>query len=213
MIKAIIFDFDGVLVESVDVKTQAFAKLFEGYGSEITRKVIEHHLRNGGMSRFQKIKYYYSNILNKPLSSSELDLLCKRFSDMVVDNVVKAPSVKGADLFLENYYKKFKLFVVSGTPAGELITIIKRRKMDRYFEGLFGSPENKVDLTRRVIEQFDLNIGNVLFVGDSMTDFKAAHVNNIFFVGRLSPGTQNFFPEKTKLISDLTQLENVISNL
>ncbi len=35
MIKAIIFDFDGVIVESVDIKTKAFARLFEHGGGMV----------------------------------------------------------------------------------------------------------------------------------------------------------------------------------
>ena len=39
--KALFFDFDGVLADSVEVKTNAFAKLFEKFGSEIQAKVLE----------------------------------------------------------------------------------------------------------------------------------------------------------------------------
>ena len=54
-IKAIIFDFDGVIVESINVKKEAFEKLYQKYGDEIVYKVIAHHMANGGMSRFEKI--------------------------------------------------------------------------------------------------------------------------------------------------------------
>ena len=54
MIKAIIFDFDGVIAESVNVKTEAFASLYEPYGKDVVNKVEQHHLANGGVSRFEK---------------------------------------------------------------------------------------------------------------------------------------------------------------
>ena len=38
-IKAIIFDFDGVLVESVNVKGDAFVALYENESKEIQKKV------------------------------------------------------------------------------------------------------------------------------------------------------------------------------
>ena len=41
--QAIIFDFDGVLVESVDIKTQAFAGLYQSYGETIVGKVVRYH--------------------------------------------------------------------------------------------------------------------------------------------------------------------------
>ncbi|MBT7899475.1 MAG: HAD hydrolase-like protein, partial [Candidatus Marinimicrobia bacterium] len=60
-LKGIIFDFDGVIADSVQVKTDAFASLYEQYGDNIVTKVIEHHEANGGMSRFKKIKLYHES--------------------------------------------------------------------------------------------------------------------------------------------------------
>ena len=61
MIKGIIFDFDGVIAESIQMKTDAFATLYSDNGADIVQRVVSHHEANGGMSRFDKIKYY--NIL------------------------------------------------------------------------------------------------------------------------------------------------------
>ena len=68
-IHAIVFDFDGVLAESIDVKTRAYALLFRDEGEEVVRKVIDFHLKNGGVSRFKKIRFDYD------LTSSTLDYL------------------------------------------------------------------------------------------------------------------------------------------
>ena len=57
MIRAIIFDFDGVIVDSVDVKGLAFAEIYSKYGGGIAEKVLSHHRSNGGMSRKVKFKY------------------------------------------------------------------------------------------------------------------------------------------------------------
>ena len=65
MIKAIIFDFDGVIADSNNIKTDAFVKLFEGYPSNIKEMIRMFHLQNGGMSRFDKFRYIYANIINE----------------------------------------------------------------------------------------------------------------------------------------------------
>ena len=54
-----VFDFDGVLADSVNIKTLAFYELYKEYGGSISSKVVEHHEANGGMSRFDKFKYYH----------------------------------------------------------------------------------------------------------------------------------------------------------
>ena len=48
MIKNILFDFDGVLVESVSIKAKAFEKMYLPYGVEMARRVVNHHLFRGG---------------------------------------------------------------------------------------------------------------------------------------------------------------------
>ena len=63
MLKGIIFDFDGVIAESVQVKTDAFMELYVLYGQDVVQKVTKHHEANGGMSRYEKIKYYHKTLL------------------------------------------------------------------------------------------------------------------------------------------------------
>src|SRR4030066_2142162 len=103
MIKAIFFDFDGVIVESVDIKTNAFAKLFEHEGNKIVNEVIGYHLNNMGVSRYEKIRFIYNDILHRVLNETEFKALCDKFAELVVDGVIMAPYVKGALEFLENY--------------------------------------------------------------------------------------------------------------
>ena len=54
--KLFIFDFDGVIVDSVDIKTEAFGEIYSNYGSSITEKVKNYHIENGGLSRYEKIR-------------------------------------------------------------------------------------------------------------------------------------------------------------
>ena len=84
MLKGIIFDFDGVIAESVQIKTEAFASLYNQYGTNVINKVIDHHEENGGMSRFEKIKFYHTSYLNKMISDDEINELANQFSKLVV---------------------------------------------------------------------------------------------------------------------------------
>ena len=65
----LIFDFDGVILDSVHLKTEAFAELYEKFNNNIVSEVREFHEKNGGMSRFEKI-HYYNTILLKDENSS-----------------------------------------------------------------------------------------------------------------------------------------------
>ena len=151
---AIVFDFDGVLVESVDVKTKAFANLYSEYGEDIIRKVVDYHLLNGGVSRFTKFKHYHENFLGKSLSKEEEISLGERFSKYVEDAVIAAEYVAGAYNFLEEYYQKIPLFVASATPDQELKRIVSQREMAHYFVSTYGSPTKKADVILSVLTKY-----------------------------------------------------------
>lgn len=208
---AIIFDFDGVLVESVDVKTRAFASLYESYGSEIVRDVVAYHLQHGGMSRFEKFRYFHQNLLGKELTNDAEFELCSKFSTLVEYAVVQAPFVIGAIEFLQKFHDKLKLFVASGTPDDELKRIATKRDISKYFVSLHGSPATKVSIIYEILQTHDLEQSKVLMVGDAMTDYDAALMTHVNFVWRISQAEIKV-PEGVKTIADLTELDRLIIN-
>ena len=99
----LIFDFDGVIADSVDIKTKAFAEIYQEYGDDVVRKVVFHHLNNG-MSRFRKFKFYHEQFLGKRITHPEIIILANRFSSLVVNKVIAAKEIPGASIFLNTYY-------------------------------------------------------------------------------------------------------------
>ena len=183
-IQAIAFDFDGVLAESVEVKTRAYTLLFNEEKEEAVSQFIDYHVKNGGISRFEKIKVFYRDILERPLAEKRFQELVLRFSKLVIDEVVVAPWVEGGQEFLSQNEKKYKFFIVSGTPEDELIEIVHRRKMDHFFDSVRGSPKDKVTLLREIMEEYNLKPENMVFVGDAETDWQAAQKLKIPFLWR-----------------------------
>ena len=194
MIRAIAFDFDGVLAESVDVKTQAYKKLFEAEEEAAVKKILEYHLENGGVSRFVKFRTIYSDILNRSLLEKEFQSLCSRFSKLVVDEVVASPWVEGAQEFLAQYENQYQFAIISGTPEAELLEIVRQRSMEQYFEIVRGSPKDKVTLLLEMMSQFDLKPQEILFVGDAVTDWNAARDVGVHFFCRCVSNEIPSFP-------------------
>tara|TARA_Y100001970_G_scaffold143769_2_gene176660 strand:+ start:500 stop:1186 length:687 start_codon:yes stop_codon:yes gene_type:complete len=179
-----VFDFDGVLADSVNIKTLAFYELYKEYGESISSKVVEHHQANGGMSRFDKFKYYHGNFLNKDLRESDIEELSTKFSSLVKESVIKSPEIRGAEEFLKKNYLNEKLFFInSATPESEIKEIIKCRNMDHYFTQVFGSPKSKLDNLRAILSRYNIDITQIVFFGDALSDFDAANKLGCMFVG------------------------------
>ena len=210
-IEAIILDFDGVILESVNVKGWAFGKLFEDYPDHVN-DIIDFHYENGGMSRFDKFRYIYKSILQKPLPSIEFERLCKNFSLLVYKRVVESDFVPGAFEFIKKYSVKLSLFIISGTPHDEIAKIVKEKGLDSYFIGVFGSPVSKSAWTRKILEKENLDCRKVLFVGDSMSDYQAAIENCLVFVARFNSNQQDVFRDKKidYKVSDLFELDMLL---
>jgi len=182
MLKGIIFDFDGVIAESVQVKTDAFASLYEQYGDNIVTKVIEHHEANGGMSRFEKIKLYHGFYLNKAITNEEIEDLANQFSKLVVRKVIDSPYVPGVFKYIQKCYEKYNLFISTGTPTNEMKHILIGRGIAEYFIGIHGSPEKKSVHITKIISKYNYHPDELIFYGDANTDINAAKQASIPFV-------------------------------
>ena len=195
--KYYIFDFDGVIVDSVNIKTQAFKELYRPFGNDIESLVAQHHLSHGGLSRFDKIAHYHQVFLNKKLSKDEIEALASKFSSIVYEKVIKAKFIKGSLDFLKKLKSESKhLFIISGTPEEEIRLIIMNRGLDVYFEEILGSPGSKNDNLVYLIKKFGINPSLALYFGDSQEDQKAACFSEIDFVPinyfEKSTGFKNF---------------------
>jgi phosphoglycolate phosphatase-like HAD superfamily hydrolase len=211
MIKAIILDFDGVLVESAHIKTEAFRKLFSKWPDKVD-EIVNYHLSNMGISRYAKFKYFYEHILKEPYSDKMGLELGRNFSDIVVDEIKKASYVKGTRVFLEENFRKYLLFIASGTPHDELVDIVYFKGISKYFRGIFGTPATKMEIVKDIMKMYSLQINQIVFVGDAESDKIAAESSGVFFIARLTIENTSLSNMEWK-INDMTELKYVIKKL
>jgi HAD superfamily hydrolase (TIGR01549 family) len=201
-LQAIFFDFDGVLCECMNVKTEAFAELYRPYGEEIVKKVVKHHVENGGISRYRKIRFYHKEYLNKLITEDEVEELAKKFSNLVIDKVISSKLVDGIEKFLEKYHKIIDLYIISGTPQEEIELVVEKKGMKKYFKEIHGSPIKKPEHIMRIISEKNYKPEKVVYVGDSLSDMRDAEAANVPFLGRVLPGYDVYFPKNVKYVHD-----------
>ncbi len=192
---------------SVEVKTSAFAKLFECYGPAIESKVVDHNRKNGGMTRVDKFRHYYQDFLGKQLDKTELQRLCNDFSRLVVDEVVSVPEIPGAENFLKKWHNTVKCFVVSATPDEEIKEIVKRCRIDIYFHKILGSSCSKSDNIYYLLNKYRFAPERCLFFGDAESDYRAANASGVDFIGILP----NKNAPLLKIASDIKWTRNFIN--
>jgi phosphoglycolate phosphatase-like HAD superfamily hydrolase len=194
-LQAIFLDFDGVILESIDVKAWAFEKLFEGYPKH-QQRIVDYHMAHGGVSRYVKFKYIYKEILKEPISEEKFQQLCDAYSELVFDRVLQCDFVAGAREFLDKYYRQTPLFVISGTPHEEMNRIVEKKGLKRYFKEVCGSPRSKDEWVRELLGRYGFSAPQTVFIGDAMSDYEAADNNGCVFVARIPEGEKDIFAGK-----------------
>jgi HAD superfamily hydrolase (TIGR01549 family) len=200
---AFLFDFDGVLVDSTETKTNAYKELFKSYGPEIVSKIVAYHQQHGGISRVDKIIYAHKHFIDEPFSQKKAAKHAQRYSELVFEKVVKTNWIRGAEKFVKLHFQHIPLFVISGTPEAELTEVVKRRNMDHYFKEVLGSPIRKPEHIRSLVARYNLDIENCFFIGDALTDYYAAKETGMPFIGIQG---EVDFPEGTTVLPDCTTL-------
>ena len=212
-IKYILFDFDGVLAESVNIKTEAFRQMYLTHGEDFAQKVVDHHLANGGMSRYEKIKIYHAEWLGEEINQEKIQLLSRIFSDLVIDGVVNSKEVTGTSDFL-NSSIDYKKYIITGTPTIEIQSILERRNMNQFFEKIYGSPEKKDFWVKQILQDENILPQQCVFIGDALVDYNAARGNNITFILRETKEAENLFKNyRGYRINDLTPLNKILDEI
>jgi HAD superfamily hydrolase (TIGR01549 family) len=204
--KIIFFDFDGVIKESLDVKTNSFVKLFEPFGSEVAKRIRKHHLENGGMSRYEKFPLYLS-WANQPVTEDAVNRYCEQFSKLAFQGVIDAEWVPGVKEYIRRNSQKAILIVISATPQQEMEDILVALNFRNYFAEVFGSPASKKDSIRRSLEKYRIASEECLMIGDARADMDAATYNNVPFLLRVHVTNKDLFAQYTgKRINDFQKL-------
>ena len=211
--KYLLFDFDGVLAESVDIKTEAFRKMYLSHGDEFAQRVVDFHEANGGVSRYEKFKIINGEWLGEEITPQKIEELAEIFSNLVVEGVVNAPEVPGAKEFLDASSQYVK-FIITGTPTIEIKPILKMRGMDHYFKEAFGSPEKKGYWVQHILKTENIRPDECVFIGDALADYNAAIDNNIDFILRKTPVAMHLFADyKGYSLKDMTRMNAILHTM
>ena len=138
--KTIIFDCDGVILNSNKIKTKAFYETALLYGQKSANNLVKYHIQNGGVSRYKKFEFFLNNIVGFNATEDKLTSLLLEFSEIIKYELLRCEIAEGIFQLREKLDSKW--IVVSGSDQDELNEIFSLRSLDNLFEEscIFGSP-------------------------------------------------------------------------
>jgi len=186
MIKNIIFDFDGVLVDSEILVAKAFAKYMQNFGIDTDEKEFASF---AGKKTVQVI-----DILSKKYSIKDQE---KFFRDImeIASNIYKKElaTVKGAYDFVSNL--KLNMFIGSNSMKERIIDGLQRVKLDKYFKpeqvysfDLVDNPKPDPDVYLKALEDNKLIKTETIIIEDSAVGVMAGVAANVKVIGLTAGG-------------------------
>ena len=178
--RLIVFDCDGVIMNSNAVKTCAFGNSVKFLGQEAVNSFKNYHIQNGGISRYEKFKYFVDNIVPDLGITQNIDCeyLLKAYSREVSLNLLSCEIDES--IFNLRAANTSSWAVASGSDQQELREIFFKRDLTKLFElGVWGSPSSKQEIFNSQFSQFSPS--DILFLGDSFYDYQVSIEFNIDF--------------------------------
>jgi len=216
VIKCLVFDFDGVLVDSNAVKRSAYCDVFASLN--VDRAVVEQEMLGGFRTgdRYQVIERILRHLMDRGLvpTIAPLAELVERCADqynrICESFAATCREVPGASIVLPRLAREYALYVNSGTPEEPLRRIVQARGWTEQFRDVLGAPQTKIENLRRVLDREKVEGFQVLCVGDRREDLDAALDCGCGFVGVRSD-ENDFDRESVLLMKDLSALEEVMA--
>jgi len=213
MTSCIVFDFDGVIIDSNQIKYDAFFQIFpskQKIGSSI-KKVLDTHREKSRyfiikqiLVELQQKEYLKINGLEKEVSS-----YADKYNTIVEKGAIECDEIRGARKSLEELSKCYALYINSTTPLNSLKRITSRKSLWKYFRGVYGGPNSKIENLHDILKKEKISIKEVLVVGDGKSDLELAQKFDCRFIG-IRNVFNNFDGSSFKVLDDLMDLKNSI---
>jgi len=200
--RAIIFDFDGTLVQSNQIKRDTLFTVARTLGTtdEQFEQILSDHPR---YDRFG----LYRELLVRTNRTDDLDSnvekLSNLYGELTILAISQAPEIPGAEKFLKEYSSQIPMYINSATPEEPLNQTVTQRGWAPFFRGIYGRPKSKNDIVDLVRKETGLSAEEILFVGDSLQDLESALDNGCPFLGVAhEPGWHYAFPENVPVLQN-----------
>ncbi|MCW2241908.1 HAD family hydrolase [Azospirillum canadense] len=200
--EAVIFDFDGVILDSARMKTNAYLDLYELRDPAMQERLRRIVWQNGGLSRIKMLPILERELFGRATGEDGIMELARRYADIVDRAVNDCPLIAGAESLLDRL-SGTPCHLVSGTPQETLLGTVRAKGLEDRFVSVTGSPSVKAEVFAAIVASGGYDATRTLAVGDSLTELDAAWKSGITFIGVVPLDEPNPFPANVPTVNDL----------
>jgi phosphoglycolate phosphatase-like HAD superfamily hydrolase len=181
----ILWDFDGVILDSMEVRDLGFEIVLKDYPTDQVDQLMKYHRSNGGLSRYVKFRYFFETIRGEKITDEQVNELAQEFSEVMLRELPKEEHIIPQTLAFiqEQHQKRKEQRIVSGSDQTELRILCTKLGLTPYFKSIHGSPKPKSELVANILKNPSRSAIDCCLIGDSHNDFDAAIANGISFFG------------------------------
>lgn len=178
---SVVFDCDGVILDSNRLKAEAFFLAAEPYGRQEAQELVRFNAANGGISRVRKFEHFLTQIAKTEAEPLRMSELLTAYASHVQAGLMTCAIAQGLTR-LRAHLADARWHVVSGGDQTEIRSVFARRDLAQFFDGgIFGGPESKKDIVARELATKNI-LRPAVFLGDSKYDYAVAREFDFEFV-------------------------------
>ena len=182
--KNILWDFDGVLIDSHSVREEGFIRVLGAFPEAQVQQLLDYHRQNGGLSRYIKFRYFFEKLRKETVAEEKVQEMATQFSKIMRQKLIdREVLIEDSYRFVRENFELFNMHIISGSDQEELRFLCEELGVSEYFKSIEGSPTPKKELLRNLMIKFKYDPYETILIGDSINDYEAAAENHVEFYG------------------------------
>ena len=209
MLKAIIFDMDGVLVNSEPLHRKAYFNMFEEFNLNVSNRLYESFTGKSTSAICKEL----CEIFDLSISHEKLMLSKRKHFKTIFDNDPKFQMIDGALSLIKNYfYNNLTLILASSASMTNINRIFKKFNLNKFFKAKISGADLKEskpnpEIFIKAAKLSGFNKSECIVIEDSTNGIIAAKSAEIFCIGFNSPNSKNQnYNEADLITNDLNEI-------
>ena len=202
MLKAIIFDMDGVIVNSEPLHRKAYFDMFEEFNLSVSNKLYESFTGKSTSTICKEL----CEIFDLSISHEKLMLSKRKHFKTIFDNDPEFQMIDGALSLIKNYfYNNLTLILASSASMTNINRIFKKFDLDKFFKAKISGADLKEskpnpEIFIKAAKLSGFSKSECIVIEDSTNGIIAAKSAQIYCIGFNSPNSKNQIYDTADLV-------------